>query len=71
MSIENRIRKLEKVQTPRDNDDLATAIARAQLLSAEERQARIDKAFSRPVSPCPEIENLSAEELLNKIRSVL
>ena len=71
MSIANRIRKLEKVQTPRDNDDLATAIARAQLLSAEERQARIDEAFSRPVTPYLEIENLSAEELLNKIRSVL
>lgn len=71
MSIENCIRKLEKGQTPPGNNDLAAAITRAALLSPEELQARIDEAFSRPVTPCPEIENLSAEELISKIRSVL
>lgn len=71
MSIESRIKKLEEKLTLACNDDLAEAIAEARLLSPEELKARMDEIFSRPVTPNPEIENLSAEELLGKIRSIL
>lgn len=53
------------------NHDRLHAIAIARLLSPEELKARIDEALSRPVTPEPEIKNLSAEELLGKIRSIL
>ena len=71
MSLESRIKRLEKMPTMPCNDDLEKAIAEARLLSPEELKARMDEIFSRPVTPNPEIENLSAEELLGKIRSIL
>lgn len=71
MSLESRIRRLEEMQALGCNHDLAEAIAIARLLSPEELKARMDEIFSRPVTPNPEIENLSAEELLGKIRSIL
>ena len=71
MSIESRIKKLEEKLTLSSNDDLEKAIAEARLLSPEELKARYDEILSRPVPLDPEIENLSAEELINKIRSIL
>lgn len=71
MSLESRIRRLEEMQALGCNHDLLHAIATHRLLLPEELKARIDEAFSQAVTPDPEIKNLSAEELLGKIRSIL